>query len=415
MSRLGLVFGGRLWRHGDFVKFWLGQVPPIIGGQAIQLAVPTVAILALHAGPIEMGILMGLRFVPFLVLGLPAGVWVDRLPRRRVMAATDVVTVIANLSIPLAAAAGRLRIEQLYAVATVNGTAALFFDVAFQSYLLRLVGRESLVEGNAKLTANASVSSLLGPALGGALVQLVGAARAVGAGALGYALSFAALVAIRFREAPAAGAPPRRHFLHELAEGVRFTLGDAVLRRIVLCAALHNTGSMMVTTVLLLFAYGQLGLSPLAVGLAFAAGGLASLAGSSSAAAVERRLGGGATLIITQVLTGLSFLAIPLALLGAPALVLAAAQALLGYQRAIFNVIQVSFRQALTPDHLQGRMHATIRTVIWGVYPVGALLGGAFGDRAGLAAAIVAGGLLSLGSAAFLVERSVLGMQPEPA
>lgn len=238
MSRLGLVFGGRLWRHPDFVKFWLGQVPPVIGGQAIQLAVPTVAIFVLHAGPLEMGILTGLRFVPYLVLGLPVGVWVDRLPRRNVMAATDLLTLASNLSIPIAAAAGVLRIEQLYLVALVNGTGALFFDVAFQSYLLRLVGREALVEGNAKLTANFSVSSLAGPALGGALVELFGAARAVGAGTAGYALSFLSLLAIRFKEAPAPDAPERRHFLAELVEGVRFTLGEPVLRRIVLCAAL---------------------------------------------------------------------------------------------------------------------------------------------------------------------------------
>lgn len=406
-TRLGLVLGGRLWRHPDFLKLWLGQLLPAVGGQAVQIALPTAAIVLLHAGPLQMGILTGLRFLPFLLLGLPAGVLVDRLPRRPVMAATDVVSVLATASVPVAAALGVLRLEHLYLVVFLNGTAALFFDVAYQSYLLRLVGKDGLVEGNAKLTANFSVAGFVGPALGGALIQAVGAARALAAGSVGWALSFLALLAIGLRETASAAAPARRHFLAELWEGLRYTLGEAVLRQIVLCAAVHNVGSIMVTTVYLLFAYHRLGLPPFLVGLTFAAAGVTSLVGSSLSGAVKRRLGAGRALFWTQALTGVSFLLMPLAVFGAGALVLALAQALLSFQRSIFNVIQVSFRQGVTPDHLQGRMHATIRTVIWGVYPLGALLGGVAGERLGLVTAILVGGSLCLLAAGFLLARPV--------
>jgi len=406
---------GALWRHPDFLRLWLGQSASMLGDEVAALAIPTVAILVLGAGAFELGILNALTYLPFLLFGLPAGVLVDRLRRRPVLIAADFIRALVVASIPIAFAAGLLHLWQLYLVAFLTGIVAVFFDIAYQAYLPNLVGKANLVEGNTKLTISESGTALVGPALGGFLIQVVGAAWAVGADAFSFLVSSLSLLAIRAREAtPERAQAKRAPLLREIEEGLRFVFGHAVLRPIMIAGAIHNFGGIMVRTVFFLYAYRQLHLTPAAVGLIFALGACGLLFGAMVSSFANRVAGVGPTLLVCQLLTGVAYLLIPLASLGLAFLVLVVSQLLLDVVRATFNITAVSLRQAVTPDHLLGRMTASYRTVIWGVFPLGALAGGIAGTRLGLVPAIVLGGLLTLAASGWLLTRSVYTLRAHP-
>jgi MFS family permease len=404
---------GALWRHPDFLKLWGGQSLSELGSQVTMLALPSAAIILLRAGPVQLGILAALEFLPFLLVGLGAGVLVDRLPRRMVMVVADTGRCLSLGSIPAAFAFHALSLTQLYAVAFLTGVGTVFFDVAYQSYLPGLVSPANLVEGNSKLAVTESAAGLAGPALGGVLIQAIGAARAIAVDAASYLASIGSLLLIQ-ASTPLVAPQGHRRFHTQLWEGIRFVFRAPVLRNIMACGATHNLGTMMVRALLLLFAYRQLRLSPATVGLIFAAGSLTSLLGATVAGMVTRLLGVGPTLALAQILTGLAYLLIPAAAFAAPVVLLTASQLLLGLLRSVFNVVQVSLRQAVTPDALRGRMTATIRTVIWGIYPVGALLGGALGARVGLTPTLTLGALLSLLATGWLLTRPVVTVRSHP-
>src|ERR671930_1113114 len=178
-----------LWRHRDFMKLWTAESISQLGSQVSLLALPLIAISVLHVSTFEVGLLSTMEFLPFVLVGLPAGVWVDRLRRRPVLIAGDLGRALALGSIPLAYALHALTIGQLYAVGFVTGVLTVFFDVAYQSYLPSLVEPDQLVEGNAKLEVSSSGASIAGPGLAGGLIQLVGPAVAVLADAASFAAS----------------------------------------------------------------------------------------------------------------------------------------------------------------------------------------------------------------------------------
>jgi MFS family permease len=409
-----MLAAGALWRHPDFLKLWGGQTLSEVGSQVTLLALPSAAIIVLAAGPVQVGLLAACEFLPFLLIGLGAGVMVDRLPRRMVMIVADAGRCLSLGSIPAAYALHALTLTQLYVVAFVTGVGTVFFDVAYQSYLPSLVSPVNLVEGNSKLAVTESAAALAGPALAGVLIQAIGAARAIAVDAVSYLASVASILWIRFAAPARPAGQYGRRFRGELWEGIRFVFQTPVLRNIMACGATHNLGTMMVRALLLLFAYRQLHLSPAAVGLIFAAGSITSMMGATVSGMITRRLGVGPTLVVTQILTGLAYLLIPLAAAGLAALLLTVSQLVLGLQRAVFNIVQLSLRQAVTPDALRGRMTATIRTVIWGIYPVGAVLGGLLGARIGLTRTLIIGGLLSLLATGWLLTRPVVTVRTHP-
>src|SRR2546423_3046387 len=202
------MLGGRLWRHPDFLKLWAGDTVSQFGSQVTLLAVPTVAILVLHAGPFQVGLLSALEFLAFPTLGLVAGVYADRLRRRPIMIACDLGRMLALGSIPVAFLVNALTLEQLYLVALLTGIFTVFFDVSYQSYLPVLVDRPNLVEGNTKLEVSRSVAQVSGPAVAGFLIQWIGGARAVAVDALSFLVSAIALSAIKTSEPePKPGTP----------------------------------------------------------------------------------------------------------------------------------------------------------------------------------------------------------------
>ena len=410
------MLGGRLWRDGEFLKLWAGQGISELGSQVSLLALPTVAILVLGATPFQVGLLAACETLAFPVLGLVAGVYVDRLPRRPIMIACDVGRLFALASVPVAFALGVLSMPQLYAVALITGVGTVFFDVAYQSYLPALIPRADLIEGNTKLQVTGSVAQMAGPALGGFLIQLLGPARAVAADAATFLVSVVSLAWIRRAEPSPAPAKEsgRGGFFAEMWEGIQVVFGNSTIWKIAGSTSTSNLGSNLFFAVFLIFLYRILHLSPGTVGVIFAAGAVGGLLGALTAAWIPRRIGLGPTLFVTMLVSGLSMILIPLAQYGFAIPLLFASMFVTSFVIPVYNINQVSLRQAIVPDRLQGRMNATVRTIIWGTNPIGAFIGGIIGSTYGTVPALYAGIAVSLLAGFWILLGPIrLRVQPE--
>jgi MFS family permease len=415
----GLAPGG-LWRHPDFVKLWSGQTISRFGSEISQLAIPLTAALVLGASPAQMGLLGAFEFAPFLLLSLFAGVWVDRVHRRPVLIVADIGRAILLGSIPAAALAGVLRIEQLYVVGVFTGTLTVFFDVAYQAYLPVLVSREHLVEGNSKLEVSRSVAQIAGPGVAGGLVQLVTAPIAVVVDAISFVASVIFLLLIRAPEpAPVRQAGADGSVWSELREGLAVVIGNPLLRSIAGCTATSNLFGNAVQAIYVLYVTRELGLQPAVIGLIYAISGPGALLGAVAAGWLAKRFGLGATIMASIAASELVNLLIPLAI--GPTLVvtatLMAVAFVSGLTNPIYNINQVSLRQAITPDRLQGRMNASMRFIVWGTIPLGSLLGGALGEALGIRPTIALMAACGLAAPVWVLLSPVrqLRAQPVPA
>ncbi|MFJ2740748.1 MFS transporter [Streptomyces sp. NPDC087440] len=387
MSTSSPAAPGGLLRLRDFRLLLAGAAAGQVGAQVTLVALPLVAVLELRAPAFQVGLLTAAETAAFLLIGLPAGAWVDRMRKRTLMIRADVVRCAAMASIPLAAVAGVLTMAQLYLVALATGAATVFFDVAHQSYLPQLLDRERLVAGNGALETVRSSAQVAGPGLGGGLVQLVGAHLAIVADAIGYAVSALFLLAIRTPEAkpePVPGASVRK----DVAEGLRFVLGQPLLRVIAAATALGNFFSAMLLATQTVFLVRVLELRPGAVGLMLSASAVGGLAGALCAGRLARRFGQARLIWLSCLVTGPFAVLWPLAGEGAAAALFAVASGVVFFGAVVYNVAQVSFRQMLCPPRLLGRMNATLRFLMWGTLPLGAVVGGAVADGFGARAAL---------------------------
>ena len=390
---------GRLWKNRDFMRFWSGQTVSQFGNQFTILALPTIAILVVHASIFQVGLLGAIEFLAFPTIGLFVGVWVDRFSRRPILIACNVGRLTSLSSIPMAFLLNGLSLYQLFAVAGVNGVFQVFFDVAYQSYLPSIVEPSDLVEGNSKLQMSVSAATIIGPTVAGALIGLVGAAISVAVDAIGYLTSVLALSSIRTREQNEMppGEKSARNFLSELREGVNLTLRTPILSKLTVLLAMSNLGNTIAGTVYLYFAYDQLGLTPLWVGILGTAGGIGFLVGALMAGKVSKKLGIGRALTFS-IMSGFAYAAFPLALFLPAIPILIALSFLLSFPVLIFNVVALSLIQRVTPSRLLGRVNATRRTISWGVIPIASFTGGYLGSAIGLPATLVVGGLIAGGA-----------------
>jgi MFS family permease len=412
-----LRFAG-LWRHADFVKLWAGQTISLIGSQITFLALPLTAVLVLDATPAQMGFLTAAEAIPSLLVGLFVGVWVDRYRRRPILIAADLGRAVLLLVIPIAAIMGVLRIEHLYIVAFLVGTLELVFDVAHRSFLPSLVKREQLIEGNSKLEMSRSVAMILGPGAAGGLVQLVTAPIAITVDAISFLLSALFLGWIRTPEPAPRPSEQRESIWEEVSEGLRLVSSDKLLRAVAGCIGTLGLFNSVLEAVLILYVTRELGIGPGPLGLAFAGGSVGFLLGTLLPGWVTRRFGLGPGIIGGLLLVGLSDLLIPL-LAGSMAvvvimMVLMTAQFFFGLGFVIFNTGQVSLRQALTPDHLQGRMNAVMSFIDWGVVPLGGLLGGGLGETIGLRSTLLLAALGEILATLWLLLSPMRSLPEQP-
>ncbi|HSV38613.1 MAG TPA: MFS transporter [Nocardioidaceae bacterium] len=374
---------GGLWHHPDFRRLWIAETVSKFGTSVSQIALPLVAILVVEASTFEVGLLLTFETLAFLVVGLPAGAWVDRMRMRNVLIVNDVLRAVAMASVPLAAWLGGLGMPQLYVVALVVGVSTVFFDVANQSYLPSLVAREDLVEGNAKLTASESIALISGPGLAGVLIQVLTAPYAILIDAVSFLWSASWVTAIKHRS-PKPAPKPDRHLGREIAEGVRFVLGNRLLRSIAMCTGTSNLFNAMGQAVFLLLLARELDLSPGLIGLLTSVSAFGALAGSFLARRVADWLGQGPTIWISVLVAAPFGFVLPFVQRDWSLALLAFAQLIFMTSVVIYNVAQVSFRQGLTPPALLGRMNATMRFVVWGTMPLGAFVGGILGSTIGI-------------------------------
>jgi len=265
-----MLGGNRLWRHADFLKLWTGQTISVVGSEVTAIALPTIAILQLHASAAQVGLLAAAQQIAFPVLALFAGVLADRLRRRPMMILADGVRALAILSVPIAAAFGVLSLVQLYVVALVLGVGTVLFDIAYLAYVPSLVSRDDLLEANTKLEVSFSGSHLVGPSLGGVLIQVIGAAQAMVADALSFVASVVSIIWIRQpEEPPRHPTAPRAGVLAEIGEGLRLVLHNPILRALLLMLTIGGIGFHLQDPALFLFVYRNVHLSPGLVGLVF--------------------------------------------------------------------------------------------------------------------------------------------------
>jgi len=417
MARLRRPSGG-LWSHGDFLKLWTGQSISELGSQVSQLAIPWLAAVGLNASPLQFSLLGVFGFLPFIFFALPAGVWVDRLRRRPILIAGDSTRAVLLALIPILWAAGLLQMWQLLVLTFVIGVFTVLFDVAYQSYLPALVDRELLVEGNSKLQLTAAIAQIAGPSVSGGLIAAITAPYAIVVDSASFVVSSAFMLRMRHRESLPERAPGEAHpkMWPQVKEGLHWVLGHRWLRYIASFTASSNFFSTLAAAILLLYAVRSLHLSSVEVGAVFAVGSAGSILGALVAGRLQRSFGVGPTIVGTAVFGSFGSLAYPLAPRSFPLPVLMLGQAIFGFGAITYNIVQVSLRQAITAERLQGRMNAAMRWLVWGTIPLGTLAGGVIATAYGLRTALWVGAIGELFTPVPLALSSVRRIRemPEP-
>ena len=413
-----MAFKGNLWKHWDFLKFWTGDTVTQFTGQITNLALPTIAVLTLRVTALQLGILDALGFIAFPTLGLFVGVWMDRMRRRPVMIVANLIQVATLASVPMGYVLGVLGLYQLYAVSLIMGTSTVFFDVAYQSYLPSLVNKEDIVEGNQKLETSASAAQVVGPSVASGMMQLIGAALSLTADAFGTLVSVFTLASIRKPEPKPERSSDdgQTHFFAEMKEGIRVITGNKLLWTQAGCTATSNLGSSIFFVAIFLYAYRTLGISEGIIGVAFSIGAVGFLMGVLVSSAITKKLGLGRTIALSAA-GNFGLLIVLLANSSLAVLIIGAALFVSSLGNPIYNINQVSLRQIITPNRLQGRMNATMRTIVWGTIPVGSFLGGIFSTRFGIIPTLVIGSVISGTSFLWIALGPIFKLreQPEPA
>jgi MFS family permease len=396
----------------DFLKLWAGETVSLVGSEVTILALPLTALLTLHASATEIGVLNAAKFAPWVLLALPAGVWVDRARRRRVMVATNLAAAAVIGSVPLLAAFGALSVPYLVGVALVAGALAVVGDVAFWTYVPTLVEPERLLDANSKLLASTSAASIGGPGLGGLLVQLLSAAGALVLDAASFVAAALSLAWIRKPE-PVPERRPARSLRTEVAEGLAFVLRNPYLRAFAGEAAVFNLFVNMLMTAFLVYAVRELELSAGAIGAVIACGAAGILVGSLVADWFGRRMPLGRAILVTMFLGTWPYLLVPLgARSGALSLaVMATGFSAAGVGIGIVVVLVVTLRQSVTPPEMMGRMTASYRFVVYGTIAAGALLGGVLGSVIGLRPTILVGAVGIALAPIFIVLSPIGGLR----
>jgi MFS family permease len=377
------------------MKLWSAQTVSQLGTQVSMLAIPFIGAALLRLDPFSFALLGTIEFLPFLLFSLPAGVVVDRLPRRGMLIFADLGRAAVLATIPVAYVVGALGVFQLYVVAFVAGTLTVFFEVAYLSFLPELVGRDDILEGNAKLEISRSGSQIAGPGLAGLLIGIISAPIAILVDSASFVASAALVLAIPERQSPARAEPSQASIgiKREIADGLRFVFRHPLLRALAACTGISNLFSNLAFVILVLYLVREFSLTAETIGLLFAVGNVGLLAGAFAGRPLGIKLGVGWAIIVSAALFGPSLALIALApVFRSVAVPLITVGLLLGsFSQVTYNINQVSLRQAVTPDAMLGRMNATMRFVVWGTIPVGELAGGILASAFGLVPAIAVG------------------------
>lgn len=375
-----------LWRERNFLLLWLGQGAGTLGPRVALVAVPLLALTVLHASTFQVSLLTFLGWLPYLVFSLPAGVLADRFDQRRIMIGCDLARMVLLLSVPVAGLVGTLTLAHLYAVTGATGVLSVLFTVAYRGQLPKLVAGTHLVDANGKLGMCESLAELVGPALGGVLVGLVGAVRSLFTTAGTYALSALALLLMRVPESAGGDATgsTRVGFRAAMGEGLGFVRRDVILRRLLAYTCVSNFFVMAATAIEVTFLVRELGASAATVGAVFSVSAVGGLLASGFARRITARFGTARVTWLPKLLSGPLYLLMPLATPGWGVALFAVGLTVHAANGNLFNVASISYRQAVCPPGLQSRVSAVYLWFSFGVIPFGSLLGGVLGSAVGL-------------------------------
>jgi MFS family permease len=411
---LARLVAGPLRGHPVFGRLLVTQVTLSFGQQLSALALPTVAILFLNAGPMEVGILAALPWLSSPLLAPLAGALIDRFPRRPFMVGADAGRFLCLLAVAIGLLVGELSLYQLYVIAFLYGCLGLCFDVAFQANMPASFSDGELLEANSRVELARAPALVGGAALAGLVISGIGPARGLFGSSLTFLFSAINVAGIRVPEPPPPARAGRETLLRQMAGGIAMVARNPILRSIASATAVSNLGVFMFTSVSLLFAYRTLHLSAAVIGFVIAAGNLGFLLGAAAAPAAVRRLGLGRTLALSQLFLAFSLFFAPLALFGMPAVLLAGSLLLQNLHNNVYAINQITLRQSITPRQSQGRMNATMRAVIVGSVPLGSVLGGYLGTTLGLPQTMLLGGAIALLAPLFLLGGPVVRLHVAP-
>ncbi len=391
-----------LFRDANFMKFWVGQSIAVFGAQFSPLAIQFIAIVTLKVSNFQLGVLGFLNTVPFLLLGLFVGVWLDRHSRRRTLLLADLGRSLVLFTIPLTYSLYlvtsnglfALSVNLLYIVTLLAGILTVFFEIGYQSYVPTLVEKKQIADANSKLEATRSLSQAAGPTVAGAVISVVAAPLAVLGDTLGYAASWLSLALIRKQEP--VNTLPRRSTWVDIREGLAVVFGDRRLRAITLTTATSNLFNSALFVILVKFMLENLNIPIFLVGIVFGVGSLGGVLGAVIAMRVAKRVGVGVSIILGSVVFSALTACFYFANQGNGVYLSSAILFFSFIGVLIYNIAQVSYRQALVPSQIQGRMNASIRTLVWGIIPIGNLMGGIVAEAVGVRETIVVMALLSL-------------------
>ncbi len=375
------MLGGR-----GFGLLWLGEGVSLLGTATSRLLMPLLAITSLHVGPTQLGLLTATAWLPWLVIGLPAGAWVDGWSARRTMLAADLVSATAMASVPVAAALGVLTLAQLYAVAGVTGTATVFFRAAYPRLIGVVVVREQYVAANARLSGTQSATQVVGPGLGGVLAQGLSAATGLIIDAASFLVSACCLSRLKI---DSTGAPQRHERLRSRVRvGMRFVARDRYLRWFTVLGGISNFGLTGLDTLLVLFLIRDAGLAPGVVGAVFMAGSAGGVIGAAIADRAARRFGSARATVAFQ-LGAVIVLLVPFGGAGPGLMLIIAGEVGVAGAVVALNVIRAGWRLHYIPPELMGRVVTSAQVVNFGTMPIAGVaagwLGSSFGLRAGIA------------------------------
>ncbi|MFB4278135.1 MULTISPECIES: MFS transporter [unclassified Nonomuraea] len=382
------------FRRRDFRLLLLGQTTSQLGAQVSAVAIPLLAVVTLQASPMQLGLVTASGTVAFALIGLPAGAWIDRCRRRPVLVAADLARAVLLATIPLAALLGTPTLAHLVLVSLLSGVARVFFDVGYQSYLPSVVGRAELLAGNSAMETVRAGGQLVGPGLGGWATTLLGAANVVLIQAVTFAVSAVSLLAIRTREPAAPSRTDGVRLGTQIRDGLAFVARTRLLRAILLTSAACNFSFAMASAVSFIFMVRTIGLPPTVIGIVLALGSVTVMIGAALTPRLARRFGSARIIWLSLAVTGPVTLLGPLAGPGWAAALLVVGTAAGELGQIVYAVTSVSLRQHLCPGHLLGRVNATMRCFMMGLFPLGALLGGMLGEVAGPRATLWAAGAI---------------------
>lgn len=381
-----------IWRDSRFLRFWTSQTISHLGLQNTMMALPLLAVMSLQATPFEMGILRSLEYAPFLLFGLFAGVWADYWPKRMLLIILDFMRAAVLLSIPILFLAGSMKMIHVWMIGFTAGVLSTFYAIISQSVLPHVLSKEQFVEGNSKLELSRSLSEMTGPSIAGVLVQLLSGATAIFLYVLSFVASGLLLCTTRFEESVRGRAKGSGASIwKEIGDGFAFVFRNRQLSSIAACSSTSNFFFNMMQAILVLYVTRDIGLSPAIIGLLITLGTIGALVGSVFSGRIIRRFGMGRVIVGSAFGQGLG----ALLMVGAKGeqeqafLFMLASLTVVTFCTTVYNIAQVSYRQMITSPELLGRMNATMRTIVWGVIPFGALVGGMLGNLIGLYATIV--------------------------